>query len=120
MVISKTNAEHYLWGGDCDGWHLVKAQDLSVIQQRMPSGRGEQCHYHETVRQCFFVISGEMTVELNNTVFVLKPGESLEVAPGQLHQIRNEANPDTEYLVISQPMTRNDRHDFADKSGAKR
>lgn len=38
MKISKANAEHYLWGGDCDGWHLVKNQNLSVIHERMPSG----------------------------------------------------------------------------------
>lgn len=109
MVINKTNAEHYRWGGDCDGWHLVKAQDLSIIHQRMAPGRGEQCHYHEVARQCFFVISGEMTMELNGRRFTLQPGESIEVAPDALHQIRNEAAQDTEYLVISQPGTRNDR-----------
>lgn len=109
MILSKANAEHYLWEGDCDGWHLVKEQDLSVIQQRMPAGRGEQCHYHERSRQCFFVISGEVTMELDGQIFTLMPGESIEVSPGQLHQIRNESATDTEYLVISQPTTRNDR-----------
>lgn len=39
MKISKANAEHYLWGGDCDGWHLVKSQGLSVIHERMPGRR---------------------------------------------------------------------------------
>ncbi len=22
--VSRENAEHYRWGDDCDGWHLVK------------------------------------------------------------------------------------------------
>lgn len=120
MVISKTNAEHYRWGGDCDGWHLIKAQDLSVIHQRMPPGRGEQCHYHEKSRQCFFVISGVMTVELNGKCFALGAGESIEVEPGQLHQIRNEANLDTEYLVISQPTTRNDQMNLLEGAPTRR
>lgn len=34
--VSKENAEHYVWGGSCDGWHLVKGQELSVIHERMP------------------------------------------------------------------------------------
>jgi hypothetical protein len=29
--ISIANAEHYLWGGDCDGWHLLQRNDLSAI-----------------------------------------------------------------------------------------
>lgn len=30
MKMSKHIAEHYIWGDNCDGWHLVKNQDLSV------------------------------------------------------------------------------------------
>jgi hypothetical protein len=36
MKISKQNAEHYIWGDNCDGWHLVNNKDLSVIHERMP------------------------------------------------------------------------------------
>ncbi len=31
MLISIEKAEHYLWGGNCDGWHLLKRDDMSVI-----------------------------------------------------------------------------------------
>ena len=34
-------AEHYTWGGVCDGWHLLKDPTLSVIQERVPPGAGE-------------------------------------------------------------------------------
>jgi hypothetical protein len=37
MKISKLNAEHYIWGDQCDGWHLVSTSDLSIIQERMPA-----------------------------------------------------------------------------------
>ena len=36
MKVSKQNAEHYVWGGKCDGWHLVKNKDVSIIHERMP------------------------------------------------------------------------------------
>ena len=33
-VVATNNAEHYKWGGatgaDCDGWHLVNRDNLSV------------------------------------------------------------------------------------------
>jgi hypothetical protein len=47
MKISKYSAEHYLWGDHCDGWHLVKNQDLSIIHERMPANTSEIKHYHQ-------------------------------------------------------------------------
>ena len=38
MVKSIKNAEHYQWGNACDGWHLLKSETLSVIQEKMPAG----------------------------------------------------------------------------------
>jgi hypothetical protein len=43
MKISKHNAEHYIWGDNCDGWRLVKIPDLSVIHERMPPHRSNHC-----------------------------------------------------------------------------
>jgi len=40
-TISKLTAEHYLWGNGCDGWHLVKNPQLSVIQELTPAGTAE-------------------------------------------------------------------------------
>jgi len=34
LKISKQCAEHYIWGDQCDGWHLVKNNDLSIIHER--------------------------------------------------------------------------------------
>jgi mannose-6-phosphate isomerase-like protein (cupin superfamily) len=60
---SAKNAEHYLWGDGCDGWHLLNRDDVSVIQERMPLGTSEQMHYHKIARQFFFVLDGRATME---------------------------------------------------------
>ncbi|PQV85578.1 cupin domain-containing protein [Cronobacter sakazakii] len=112
MKISKANAEHYLWSGDCDGWHLVKNQNLSVIHERMPVGRAEQRHYHEQSRQCFFVLSGVLTMALNGERVTLTAGEAIEIPPLAPHQARNDGQEAVEFLVISQPTTRGDRVDL--------
>ena len=108
-IISKGNAEHYVWGGDCDGWHLVKGEGLSVIHERMPPGRSEVRHYHERSRQFFFVLAGQLTLEVGGTRFVVGPQAGLEVLPLAPHQALNEGAADVEFLVISQPTTRGDR-----------
>ena len=53
-MISINNASHYKWGNKCDGWHLVKSENLSVIQERVPNGSGEVCHYHQKAEQFFY------------------------------------------------------------------
>ena len=108
-MISKDTAEHYNWGDGCDGWHLVKQAELSVIHERMPPGTAEVRHYHERARQFFFVLSGEATLELNQKQQIIHPFQGVEVPPGVPHQIFNHSGADVEFLVISQPTTRGDR-----------
>lgn len=69
--ISKENAEHYHWGDQCDGWHLVKGQELSVIHERMPGNTAEVRHYHERSRQFFFVLAGQAMLEVDGVRHVL-------------------------------------------------
>jgi mannose-6-phosphate isomerase-like protein (cupin superfamily) len=109
MKISKHTAEHYIWGGKCDGWHLVKNEALSVIHERMPAGTSEVRHYHETSRQFFFMLSGSATLEMNGENITLHPNEGAEVPPLVPHQMFNRSNGDIEFLVISQPNSKGDR-----------
>jgi hypothetical protein len=55
--IGIDSAQHYIWGGNYDGWHLVRAADLSVIQERVPPGGRETRHVHARARQFFFDVT---------------------------------------------------------------
>jgi mannose-6-phosphate isomerase-like protein (cupin superfamily) len=107
--ISKKSAEHYNWGAACDGWHLAKGDNLSVIHERMPGKTEEVRHYHERARQFFFVLSGEAMLEVDGVKLVLREQEGAEVPPGVWHQMKNERLDEVEFLVISTPPTRGDR-----------
>jgi Mannose-6-phosphate isomerase len=109
MKISKATAEHYNWGDSCDGWHLVKGSDLSVIHERMPPHTSEVRHYHEKARQFFFVLSGAAVMEKDGEEIELGPREGIEIAPGVPHRMFNKSDGETEFLVISQPNSRGDR-----------
>jgi quercetin dioxygenase-like cupin family protein len=109
MIKNLRTAEHYRWGDICDGWRLLNRPDLSVIQERIPPGAGEVKHYHEHARQLFFVLSGQLDIELNGQAFRLCTGDSLEVPPGDPHRVRNVAEADAMFLVVSAPTTHGDR-----------
>ncbi len=109
--ISRDNAAHYVWGTGCDGWHLVRSRNLSVIQERMPPGTSEIRHRHERARQFFYVLSGVLTIECDDRSHRLEAGNGLEVRPGTWHQARNESGSEVDFLVISQPPSHGDRRE---------
>lgn len=108
-TTSIANAEHYVWGDACDGWHLLKGDDLSVIQERMPPGASESRHRHFHARQFFYVLAGTATMEMEGQVRLLKTGEGLHVPPGAAHQMRNESDDELHFLVVSSPRSHGDR-----------
>jgi mannose-6-phosphate isomerase-like protein (cupin superfamily) len=109
VKISKKNAEHYVWGDTCDGWHLVKNEELSVIHERMPPNTQEVRHYHSKSQQFFFVLSGSATIEIDGELILLNKLEGVEIPPFISHQMKNESNEEIEFLVISQPNSKGDR-----------
>ncbi|HLO17460.1 MAG TPA: cupin domain-containing protein [Anaerolineales bacterium] len=109
MVVSIDSAEHYAWGEICDGWHLLKREDMSVIQERVPAGGAEVMHYHAKSRQFFYILEGEGIIVFEDHQVLLRKGQGIEISPMVKHQFRNGAPSDVHFLVISIPSTRGDR-----------
>ena len=109
--VNINGAEHYVWGDGCEGWHLVKTENLSVIQERVPPGKSERKHYHEKPRQFFYVLEGIATLEVSDQSFTLREREGIEISPSVPHRLLNNSTKDVEFLVISAPRSHGDRID---------
>jgi mannose-6-phosphate isomerase-like protein (cupin superfamily) len=107
--VSTSNAEHYTWGENCDGWFLLKSDDVHVIQERMPSGASEVAHYHRKSRQLFYVLCGELSMRFDSKSVKIAAGQSLVIEPLAVHQATNESSEDVEFLVVSCPPSHGDR-----------
>ena len=110
VAVSRENAEHYRWGNDCDGWHLVKDPNLSVIEEFVPPGSAEVRHYHEKSQQFFYVLAGEVMMEIDGRSVLLHAGSGIRVLSGARHQISNPSSVAARFLVVSQPPSHGDRH----------
>ena len=111
-AVSSDNAEHYTWGDGCDGWHLLKGDDLSVIQERVPPGKFEVKHLHRRSRQFFYILSGEATMVVGDARIALKAGQGIEIPPGAAHQFRNDSDAEVNFIVVSCPKSHGDRADI--------
>jgi len=108
-MIDRNTAEHYIWGQNCDGWHLSKSSEMSVIQERMPPDTFEIRHMHSKSRQFFFILSGEATMEMNGETHHLQTNQGIEILPLTPHQMKNESNEALEFIVVSCPPSHGDR-----------
>jgi len=107
--IDRSTSEHYVWGGTSDGWHLVRATALSVIEERMPPGAREVRHRHAHSRQFFYVLSGTLTMEVEGTTHRLGVRAGIELPPVTDDPAINESDSDVEFLVVSTPPSHGDR-----------
>ena len=109
MITSTDNAEHYTWGANCDGWHLLRSDSLTVIEERMPPGTSEQMHYHQNAQQVFYVLSGIATFEIEGELKSVNARQSVHIPKGVKHCILNNNDEDLHFLVISEPKSHGDR-----------
>jgi mannose-6-phosphate isomerase-like protein (cupin superfamily) len=109
IAVSRENGEHYVWGDGCDGGHLMKSEELSVLEERMPPGTAEVRHWHRRAQQFFYVLSGRATMEIDGKMVEVGAGEGVHIPAGVAHQMKNESGEEARFLVISQPRTHGDR-----------
>lgn len=109
LPVNTQSGEHYVWGDVCDGWHLLKHDDMSVIEEMVPPGAGERRHVHARARQFFYVLDGEATLEISGRSFSFSTGQGMHVPPGVEHRFRNQSTGPVRFLVMSAPTTRGDR-----------
>ena len=108
-VVNRGNAEHYVWGEVSDGWRLLDDEGLSVIEERVPSGAGEEWHVHDTADQFFYVLEGKAEMQTEAGSRQLAAGGGLHVQAGLAHRFFNPGSGDVRFLVVSAPNTRADR-----------
>jgi mannose-6-phosphate isomerase-like protein (cupin superfamily) len=113
-VTHRNNAEHYTWPSAigehvCDGWHLHRSEALSIIEERMPPNTAEQRHLHQRAAQFFYVLAGELIIELNGEEHRLTSLTGLTIPAQTPHQVFNRSSGDARFLVISQPPSHGDR-----------
>jgi mannose-6-phosphate isomerase-like protein (cupin superfamily) len=108
-VVSIKDSNHYEWGNNCDGWHLVASKNLSVIQESVPKGSSETRHLHKKAEQFFYILSGIATLEVSGDIHIIHSNEGFHIPAGIAHTLSNKHEEDLKFLVVSTPPSHGDR-----------
>lgn len=111
-AVSTHNVEHYPWGEGCDGWRLMQGDDISVIQEHVPTGKAEVMHFHHHARQFFYILEGSAQMAFEDEIVLLQKGDGIEIPPRIEHRFENRSDQGVTFLVISAPKTQGDRIDL--------
>lgn len=110
-IVDIENSEKYTWGDQCLGWHLVKREELSVIQEEVPPGKSEKRHYHKVGRQFFYILNGEAVMEIEGNNYTLRKNQGIQIEPKDKHKFKNESGENVQFLVVTMPKIVGDRVD---------
>jgi mannose-6-phosphate isomerase-like protein (cupin superfamily) len=75
----------------------------------MPPGASEVAHHHVRAHQFFYVLAGELTIEVDGTRVTALPGEGVSVPAGVVHRATNNGSLTVEFLAIAGPSNKGDR-----------
>jgi quercetin dioxygenase-like cupin family protein len=74
-----------------------------LLEVSLAPGMGVPRHTHTREDEVYFVLAGELKVEVGDQMFVLRPGDSL-LAPRDIpHELRNSGNTTNHYLLVFSP-----------------
>jgi len=74
-----------------------------IMEVTAPPGFGPPPHVHDEDAEAFYMLEGELTVELEGQVSVLRPGDMCALPAGVEHAFRNESDRDARFLAVITP-----------------
>lgn len=77
--------------------------EFALLDFFVPPGGGPPPHLHTREDEVFYVLEGELTVNVNGTPVVLKAGETAHAVKNVRHFFRNESSAPVRFLCLVVP-----------------
>ena len=69
----------------------------------IPSGCSSQLHYHPHAEETYYILKGSGKMIVDDKEFLVKPGDTIFIAPPERHLIFANGNEDLEFAAICAP-----------------
>jgi mannose-6-phosphate isomerase-like protein (cupin superfamily) len=104
-LVNRTGSADYLaTGASTDGAFGLYRWNMG------PEQSGPAAHFHRTITESFFVISGEVQLYDGHGWITGRPGDFMFVPEGGLHGFRNESGEPASMLILFTPGAPRERY----------
>ncbi|MDG2382634.1 MAG: cupin domain-containing protein [Pirellulaceae bacterium] len=79
---------------------LLRGRVQMINWAQLPIESSFRPHYHEDMEEIFVLLSGQAEMTVDGQLFSLRPGDTLVVAPSEVHSMTNRGDCLVEYLVM--------------------
>ena len=80
-----------------------KAKKQSLAEAIVPRNQSTKPHRHITSEEIYHVLAGSGTMQLEDKNFSVREGDSICIAPGEVHYLTNTGLPDLVILCCCTP-----------------
>jgi quercetin dioxygenase-like cupin family protein len=82
---------------------LCDVEEIAIVEVRSAGGGAPPLHFHERHTESFYVLDGELEVEVGGDELVAGPGSWVQVPPGVAHTFRPAGSGETRFLNVHSP-----------------
>ncbi|MEO2031066.1 MAG: cupin domain-containing protein [Planctomycetaceae bacterium] len=79
---------------------IPAGQVMMVNWARLPGGSSFRRHYHEDMQEVFVLISGLVSMTVDETAVEMTAGDTVIVDPHEIHEMKNLRQTAAEYIVF--------------------
>jgi quercetin dioxygenase-like cupin family protein len=87
--VEKVLFDKHLWGGELK---LIATELYTAKLICLKKGFQSSLHCHHKKDETFFVLFGQVSLEVNTKEFIMNPGDSIRLKPNDVHRFKATQN----------------------------
>lgn len=109
MYVVSAKDKEYRYG-DHGPKYLMKGPRSNFGLCRLRAGEVYKPHVHRVMEENFYVLKGQLKVEIDGVVTLVQEGEMFHVEPGEFHTVSNPTDDYNEYVITCAPYVESDKY----------
>ena len=109
MYLVDSKDKEYRFG-DHGPKYLMQGPRMSLGLCRLRPGEIYRPHVHRIMEEDFYVLKGQLRVEVDGTCILAEEGQMVHIEPGDFHTCSNPGDEDNEYIIACAPFSKDDKY----------
>ena len=95
--------------GDSGPKYLMKGPRMNFALVAFQPGQDFAAHYHNIMEENFYILEGEIDIEVDGMVNHLTKGQMIHIEPGEIHYVLNRYDKPVKMISTLAPYTDPDK-----------